>query len=227
MALLIKQHRRNPTRNRRSPKRYEDETFVSGAIDRYQRSFNGRFKEGTLVADAQDTDYHFTNHFDYTESLLEFTSIWRDFGRVLPGNLVENIGKYLRLRRTDKQKGMITADDEFIVADDEVEEKVPDKSNRFTICGYKKNCIEDSDEELWDSDGESDYDSEEEKNMFDALKDDDESSDEESEIDGYSDDEGKWEDDPRNGKYYKKEKKVVDDVPTHDGWNHRWGCPPI
>ena len=17
------------------------------------------------------------------------------------------------------------------------------------------------------------------------------------------------------------------DIPTHDGWNHRWGCPPI
>ena len=198
MALLIKQHRRNPARNRRSPKRYEDETFVSGAIDRYQHSFDGWFKENSWVAEKQDTDNHFYNYQDYTESLLEFASIWRAFGRVLPGELVENIGSYLKLRRTDKQKGMITADDEFIVDDDEVEEKVS-----VMNCGYKQNCIEDSDEDVWDSDGESDYDSEEEKNMFDALKDDDESSDEESDFDGYSDDEGKWDSDPRNGKYYK------------------------
>lgn len=198
MALLIKQHRRNPTRNRRSPKRFQDETFVSGAIDRYQHSFDGWFKEDSWVAEKQDADNHFYNYQDYTESLLEFTSIWRAKGRVLPGNLVENIGRYLRLRNADKQKGMITADDEFIVDNDEVEEKVS-----VMNCGYKKNCIEDSDEELWDSDGESDYDSEEEQNMFNALKDDDETSDEESDFDGYNDDEGKWDGDPRNGKYYK------------------------
>ena len=198
MALLIKEHRRNPTRNRKSPKRYEDETFVSGAVDRYQRSFDGRFKEGTWVAKEQDAERHFTNYRDYAESLLEFTSIWRDFGRVLPGDLVENISSYLRLRTADRQHGAISKDDEFIVADDEVEEKVSVMS-----CGYKKNCIEDSDEELWDSGDETEQDDSEIENMFDVLQ-DDESSDEESDFDGYSDDEGKWDGDPRNGKYYKK-----------------------
>ena len=31
--------RRNPRRNRNAPKRFEDEKFVSGAVDRYQHCY--------------------------------------------------------------------------------------------------------------------------------------------------------------------------------------------
>ena len=151
MALLIKQHRRNPTRNRRSPKRYEDETFVSGAIDRYQHSFNGRFKEGTWVADEQDTDYHFTNQFDYTESLLEFTSIWRGMGHVLPSDVVSHISKYLRLSDVDKFN--IAEDDEFIVDDYSSDSEV--KPIKWCCSG---DSIKD-DEDEWCSDEETDVES--------------------------------------------------------------------
>ena len=24
-----------------------------------------------------------------------------------------------------------------------------------------------------------------------------------------------------------EESDEEDDIPTHDGWNHRWGCPPL
>ena len=160
--MLLTQHRRS-SRKRYAPKRYEDETFVSGAIDRYQRHYNGRFKEGHYIANKQDAENHFhceinsvkNEQFydwlayggkkDFAESLLEFTSIWRDLNMVLPGHLVENIGSYLKLREADK--GAIMKDDEFIVADD-----VKEIVEKPMVCGYKKNIIEDSDEDSWDDD---------------------------------------------------------------------------
>ena len=156
--LLTPQHRRS-TRRRRTPKRYEDEKFVSGSIDRYQYHYNGRFKEGHYIANRQDDENHFQcnrndlkrlptwlvygGKQDFAESLLEFTSIWRDFDRILPGALVEKIGSYLELRPADR--GVLMKDDEFIVAD-ENEEKVKE--------------ISDSDEEEFD-DNQSDTDEDE------------------------------------------------------------------
>ena len=41
---MLKEHRRNPTRRRKAPKRFEDEKFVSGAIDRYQHCYDANNK---------------------------------------------------------------------------------------------------------------------------------------------------------------------------------------
>ena len=56
---------------------------------------------------------------DFTESVLEFTSIWRDMGMVLPSNLVSNISSFLKL--SDIDQALIADDDEFIVGDEELE----------------------------------------------------------------------------------------------------------
>ena len=45
-------HRRNPSRRRQAPKRYEDETFVSGRIDQYTRGYEGR--DSNWKAAAED-----------------------------------------------------------------------------------------------------------------------------------------------------------------------------
>jgi hypothetical protein len=204
MALLMREHRRNPTRNRKVPKRFEDEKFVCGSVDRYQHAYDGWYKEGSYVANCEDAEKHFTNrrglkwcelrctnlgrkvlkhgeyrmHYkDFPESLLEFSSIWRDMGFVLPGALVSQIGEYLEIKQIDKQ--LVEADDEFIVNDEEEEEVE----------------VSNSDEEEFDSEEETDDDEE-----WDSEGDE-------------SDSDAKSEND--------------EDIPTHDGWNHRWGCPPL
>ena len=161
--LLTPQHRRS-TRTRRAPKRYEDETFVSGAIDRYQPNYNGRFKEDSWVAKRQDAENHFVyynnnyrNYYDFAESLLEFTSIWRDMNKELPGYIVEKIGSYLRLRDVDKQTGMLAQDDEFIAVDDRESLQMNCKQNRAPNGGF---IVENSDEEEeWLSEDETDEES--------------------------------------------------------------------
>ena len=38
---LVKPHRRNPSRRRSAPKKFEDEKFVSGRYDQYTRGYDG------------------------------------------------------------------------------------------------------------------------------------------------------------------------------------------
>ena len=152
--------RRNPTRNRSAPKRFEDEKFVSGAIDRYQHCYDanraGKYddingdenyyttrdgrKFATFTWNSNNTMYRYELR-DFTESVLEFTSIWRDMGMVLPSDLVSNISSFLKL--SDIDQALIADDDEFIVGDEELEDKEEEVS-----------------EEEWNSDEETDDDGE-------------------------------------------------------------------
>ena len=208
MALLMRQHRRNPSRNRAAPKRFEDEKFVSGAVDRYVHSYDANRRGAVDRINGHENYYtsrrghKFTtvewndrgkyriHKRDFTESLLEFSSIWRDMGKVLPGDLVSQIGEYLRIPKVDK--ALVAVDDEFIVGDDsDVEEAQPKKWSCSGLPIDDESDVEfDSDEEETDEDGDWNSDGDE------------------SEEDIKSEDE-------------------EDDIPTHDGWNHRWGCPPL
>ena len=173
MALTL---RRNPKRNRNAPKRFEDEKFVSGSIDRYQHcydanrvgkydSINGNENYYTtrdgrkFVTFKWNSDYTMYRRVlrDFTESILEFTSIWRDRGRVLPGALVSHISSFLNLSNIDQ--ALIVDDDEFIVGDDgyETEETEEAKPKKWCCSGLP---IEDKSEEEWDSDEETDDESE-------------------------------------------------------------------
>ncbi len=161
--------RRNPKRNCSNPKRFEDEIFVSGAVDRYQHCYEAN-KDGKYDSINGHEDYYtsrrghkFTtiewndkglyriHKRDFSESLLEFTSIWRSMGHVLSGDVVSHISKYLRLSDVDKFN--IAEDDEFIVGDEE-EETQPKK---WRCSGLP---IEDKSEDEWSSDEETDDDGE-------------------------------------------------------------------
>ncbi len=168
MALTL---RRNPRRNRNAPKRYEDEKFVSGSIDRYQHCYDAN-REGKYDRINGDEDYYTTRDGrkfvtfkwnadytmyrrvlrDFTESVLEFTSIWRDMDMVLPGALVSHISSFLKLSNIDQ--ALIADDDEFVVGDEEEEEAEPKK---WCCSGLP---IEDKSEEEWDSNEETDDESE-------------------------------------------------------------------
>ena len=51
--------RRNPIRNRSAPKRFEDEKFVSGAIDRYQHCYDAN-RVGKYDVINGDENYYTT-----------------------------------------------------------------------------------------------------------------------------------------------------------------------
>tara|TARA_B100000902_G_scaffold397225_1_gene460351 strand:+ start:64 stop:606 length:543 start_codon:yes stop_codon:yes gene_type:complete len=168
MALTL---RRNPIRNRIAPKRFEDEKFVSGSIDRYQHCYDAN-NTGKYDCINGDEDYYTTrdgrkfttlewrvvkgriiHRFrprDFTESVLEFTSIWRDLGMVLPGALVSHISSFLKLSNIDQ--ALIADDDEFVVGDEEEE---PQDVVETNWCGHRE-WDEDSDETDEDSDWDSD-----------------------------------------------------------------------
>ena len=162
--------RRNPRRNRTAPKRFEDEKFVSGAIDRYQHCYEAN-KCGKYDSINSDEDYYTTRDGrkfatftwnsdntmyryalrDFTESVLEFTSIWRDLGMVLPGHMVSHISSFLKLSNIDQ--ALIADDDEFIVGDKEDDcFQIEDKSEE------EWDSDEETDESEWDSDCLSDED---------------------------------------------------------------------
>jgi len=170
MALIL---RKNPRRNRTAPKRFEDEKFVSGAIDRYQHCYeaNKRGKYDNINGNEDyyttrdgrkfvtlkwNSDYTMYRHVlrDFTESVLEFTSIWRDMGRVLPGALVSHISSFLKLSNIDQ--ALIVDDDEFVVGDEEEEEEEA-QPKKWSCSGLP---MDDKSEDEWDSDEETDDDSE-------------------------------------------------------------------
>ena len=162
--------RRNPTRTRLAPKRFEDEKFISGAIDRYQHCYDAN-RAGKYDDINGDENYYTTRNGrkfvtlewndkgryrihkrDFVESVLEFTSIWRDMGMVLPGVLVSNISSFLKI--SDIDQALIADDDEFVVGDEEEEEAHPKK---WSCSGLP---MDDKSEEEWDSDEETDDDGE-------------------------------------------------------------------
>ena len=154
---MLQPHRRNPSRRRKAPKRYEDEKFVSGAIDRYQHCYDNHYT-GYIAANENyyttgrgdkfcDIKWNDNERYrivlrDFPESLLEFTSIWRDMELVIPSEIIPVIASYLNIKNIDKQ--LIKDDDEFIAAEhsssDEEEEK--------------------EEEEEWNSEDETDDESE-------------------------------------------------------------------
>ena len=167
---MLTPHRRNPSRRRQAPKRFEDEKFVSGRVDQYTRGYEGRDSNWKASAEDAENYYHsmngrkFAHHVwnargkyrvqlrDFPESLLELASIWRDLDMVLPSAIVSKIGGFLRLSQTDKD--LLVDDDEFI-AGDESESEEQDK--KWSCSGLPM-----EDEEEWssgDETDESDYDS--------------------------------------------------------------------
>ena len=155
---MLTPHRRNPSRRRQAPRRYEDEKFVSGRIDQYTRGYEGRDSNWRASAEDAENYYHHMRGGkiyqvvwnkrgkyryqlrDFPETLLELTSIWRDFGLVLPGALLQEIGSYLRISEVDQ--ALLQDDDAFVVADEEEDED-----------------IEESDEDDWVSGSETDEES--------------------------------------------------------------------
>ena len=155
---MLTPHRRNPSRRRQAPRRYEDEKFVSGRIDQYTRGYEGR--DSNWRASAEDAENYYRHMRggkiyqvvwnkrgkyryqlrDFPETLLELTRIWRDFGLVLPGALLQEIGSYLRISEVDQ--ALLQDDDAFVVADEEEDED-----------------IEESDEDDWVSGSETDEES--------------------------------------------------------------------
>ena len=166
---MLKPHRRNPSRRRAAPKRFEDEKFVSGTIDRYQHCYDAN-REGKYDSINGDENYYtsrrghkFTtlewnnrgkyriHKRDFTESLLEFSSIWRDMGKELPGHIVSHIGEYLRLSDVDQSN--IEEDDEFIIGNLSTDESASEsESEEDSASEYE------TEEEEWDSDYGSDED---------------------------------------------------------------------
>ena len=73
---------------------------------------------------------------DFAESVLEFTSIWRDMKMVLPGAMVSHISSFLKLSNIDQ--ALIADDDEFIVGDeeetiDDIKEKIAKLNGTMTM----------------------------------------------------------------------------------------------
>ena len=164
---MLKSHRRNPTRRRAAPKKYEDEKFVCGSVDRYQHSYDGHTgrisgnenyftsRRGNKFYDVKwyDNGLYRKVFHDFPESLLEFTSIWRDMNLVIPSELISNIAAFLNIKNIDKQ--LIIDDDEFIAAEDN-ESKFEDISES-----------EADSENEWNSEEETDDDNEEEWSEYD------------------------------------------------------------
>jgi len=163
---MLKEHRRNPSRRRQTPKRFEDEKFISGRYDQYTRGYDGWQPKTSYGAQRENAEnyYHDNNggRFatyvwnargkytvqmrDFPESLLELTSIWRDLGKTLPTDIVEKIGGFLNFDSSSKQVGMLAQDDEFIAADESEDESIEDsEEEEFESCS-------DTDEEDYDSD---------------------------------------------------------------------------
>ena len=170
MASLTPQHRRS-TRTRREPKRFTDEKFVSGRVDQYTRGYEGR--DSNWRADLEDAEnyYHtingrrFANHVwnsrgkyrvhlrDFPESLLEFSSIWRDFGYEMPDIVLDKIGSFLNISSTDQ--GLLAYDDAFITGDHDEECEEIDHSDEEAMTDGEFYSSEE-DEEWSDSDDDED-----------------------------------------------------------------------
>ena len=173
---MLVPHRRNPSRRRQAPKRYEDEKFVSGRIDQYTRGYEGR--DSNWKAKAEDAENYYRHmsgrkiyqiHYnvkgkyrfqlrDFPESLLELASIWRDLDMVLPSAIVSQIGSFLAFSNTDQA---LLEDDDGFVAADESEDEEQDK--KWSCSGLPMEDDEESEDsycgECWCSADETEEDS--------------------------------------------------------------------
>jgi len=170
MASLTPQHRRS-TRTRREPKRFTDEKFISGRVDQYTRGYEGRDSNWRARFEDAENYYHtingrrFANHVwnsrgkyrvqlrDFPESLLEFSSIWRDFGYEMPDIVLDKIGSFLNISSTDQ--ALLADDDAFITADHEEECEEIDHSDEEAMTDGEFYSSEE-DEEWSDSDDDED-----------------------------------------------------------------------
>ena len=169
MNMLVP-HRRNPSRRRQAPKRFEDEKFVSGRVDQYTRGYEGRDSNWRAAEEDAENYYHtrrgrkFANYVwngrgkyrvqlrYFPESLLEIASIWRDLDMELPEGLISHIGSFLSFSNTDQ--ALLEDDDKFVVADESEDEE---QVRKWSCSGLPM-----EDEEEWssgDETDESDYDS--------------------------------------------------------------------
>jgi len=171
MNMLVP-HRRNPSRRRQAPKRYEDEKFVSGRIDQYTRGYEGRDRNWKAKAeDAENYYRHMSGrkiyqiHYnvkgkyrfqlrDFPESLLELASIWRDLKMELPEGLISHIGGFLSFSNTDQ--ALLEDDDKFVAADESEDEFNEESEDSY--CGECW-CSADETEEEDDYDSDELYDS--------------------------------------------------------------------
>lgn len=170
MASLTPQHRRS-TRTRHQPKRFTDEKFISGRVDQYTRGYEGRDSNWRARFEDAENYYHtingrrFANHVwnsrgkyrvhmrDFPESLLEFSSIWRDFGYEMPNVVLDKIGSFLNISSTDQ--ALLVADDAFITADHDEECEEIDHSDEEAMTDGEFYSSEE-DEEWSDSDDDED-----------------------------------------------------------------------
>ena len=168
---MLTPHRRNPSRRRQAPRRYEDEKFVSGRIDQYTRDYEGRDSNWKASAEDAENYYNtkngrkFSNYVwnargrysiqlrDFPETLLELTSIWRDFGLELPGSLLQEIGSYLRISNVDR--ALLEDDDAFVVGDNDSESEYESEKDtkKWSCSGLPM------DDEEWSSCEDTDEDS--------------------------------------------------------------------
>ena len=180
MNMLVP-HRRNPSRRRQAPKRYEDEKFVSGRIDQYTRGYEGRDSNWYAAEEDAENYYNdrkgrkFANYVwnargkyrvhlrDFPESLLEIASIWRDLNMMLPEGIISHIGGFLAFSTTDQ--ALLEDDDRFIAADESEDEE---QDKKWSCSGLPMEDDEESEDsycgECWcsaDETDESDYDSDE------------------------------------------------------------------
>ena len=172
MASLTPQHRRS-TRTRREPKRFTDEKFISGRVDQYTRGYEGR--DSNWRADLEDAEnyYHtingrpFANHVwnsrgkyrvhlrDFPESLLEFSSIWRDFGYEMPDVVLDKIGSFLNISSTDQ--ALLADDDAFITADHDEECEIDNSDEEAMTDGEFYSSEEDEEWSGSDDEDEGKY----------------------------------------------------------------------
>ena len=154
---MLQPHRRSG-RRRTAPKRFEDEKFVSGTIDRYQHCYDNHYT-GYIAGNENyftsrrghkfcDIKWNDNNRFrlvlrDFPESLLEFTSIWRDMKLVIPSEVIPLIASFLNIKDIDKL--LIKDDDEFIAT----EHSSSDEEEK-----------EEEEEDEWKSEDETDDESE-------------------------------------------------------------------
>jgi hypothetical protein len=174
---MLTPHRRSG-RRRQAPKRFEDEKFVSGRVDQYTRNYDGWVPKKCNRAQQEDAENYYHNRKgrkfisaswnresgyrlqlrDFPESLLELTSIWRDFNRELPGDVLDHIGTFLNFTQLDQ--ALLVDDDGFVAADDsESEYESDDQDKKKWSCSALP-----MDDEEWSSGvdtDESDYDSDE------------------------------------------------------------------
>ena len=86
---MLTPHRRNPSRRRQAPRRYEDETFVSGRIDQYTRGYEGRDSNWKAAAEDAENYYRYMSGRKISNIVWSTSSGFRYQLRDFPEKLLE------------------------------------------------------------------------------------------------------------------------------------------